>query len=431
MSSVSDRTADGSEDCLTLNIWAPDLGDARLPVMVWIQGGTYLENHSSNPHYDGAMLAQAGVVVVSLNYRVGADGFALITGVPNNRGILDQIAALRWVQENIAAFGGDPANVTVFGQSAGAACIAALLAMPMADGLFHRAISQSMPGTYFSERLAASISAAITAQLGVEATIGDLAAVSPRALVEATDAVLRTMADRVDTWGPMALTPTPFSPVVDGDVLPCSPWTALGDGAARDIDVLIGHAKDEYRLYTSQPGSAPTASRMTAAFHHLAPDADGDSLYRTAYPHTTRGQRYELLNSDWLFRMPSLHLADATHAGGGPVWFYELDWSFNSEEGASHCLDFLLVFGTLGPDEVGIHPSVHLNAATEIARVAHHMRTDWVAFATTGIPGWAPYDRRTRITRIYNTEPTGRPYPEESSRRIWSAHRFQTLDLAS
>jgi para-nitrobenzyl esterase len=136
MSTVSDGAPGGSEDCLTLNIWSPDLGAAGLPVMVWIQGGTYLENDSSNPHYDGATLARAGVVVVSMNYRVGADGFARITGAPNNRGILDQIAALRWVQANIAAFGGDPANVTVFGQSAGAACIAALLAMPMAAGLF-------------------------------------------------------------------------------------------------------------------------------------------------------------------------------------------------------------------------------------------------------------------------------------------------------
>jgi para-nitrobenzyl esterase len=105
---------------------------------------------------------------------------------------------------------------------------------------------------------------------------------------------------------------------------------------------------------------------MTAALHHLAPNADGDRLYRTAYPLATRGQHYEVLNSDWLFRMPSLHLADAAHAGGGPVWFYELDWSFNSEEGASHCLDFLLIFGTLSPDEVRIHPSAHRDAANEI-----------------------------------------------------------------
>ncbi|MEV6426365.1 carboxylesterase family protein [Nocardia sp. NPDC051463] len=429
MSSVSGNVNDGSDDCLTLNVWSPGLGAARLPVMVWIQGGTYLENNSADPHCDGATLARSGVVVVSMNYRVGADGFAHITGAPNNRGILDQISALRWVQDSIAAFGGDPANVTVFGQSAGAACIAALLVMPRAAGLFRRAISQSMPGTYFTQQLAAAISTTIAVQLGVQATIADLAGLPPRALTDATNAVIGKMPEFVEVWGPMALTPTPFSPVVDGDVLPCAPWPAVADGAAREVDLLIGHTRDEFRLYTSRPGSGQTPARMAAAFDHLAPDADGDGLYRTAYPAATRGRRFELLNTDWLFRMPSLHLADAAHTGGGPVWLYELAWSFNSEQGASHCLDFLLIFGTLSPDEVRAHRSAHPNAANEITHVAEHMRTEWVSFATHGRPGWAPYEPQTRTTRVYNAEPTTQPYPEEPSRHIWSAHQFDTLDL--
>ncbi|MGW4767183.1 carboxylesterase/lipase family protein [Nocardia sp. NPDC004278] len=429
MSSVSGSVGDGSEDCLTLNVWSPDLGAAGRPVMVWIQGGTYLENHSENPHYDGATIAGSGVVVVSMNYRVGVDGFARIAGAPDNRGILDQIAALRWVQDNIAGFGGDPDNVTVFGESAGGACIAALLVMPMAAGLFRRAISQSMPGTYFSERLATAISTTIAAQLGARATIDDLARLPPRALTDATDAVIQKMPEFVESWGPMALTPTPFSPVIDGDILPRAPWRALADGAARDIDLLIGHTRDEYRLYTSRPGGEPNDARLTAAFDHLAPSTDGSELYRTAYPDATPGQRFEVLNSDWLFRMPSLHLADAAHAGGGPVWLYELAWSFNSEQGASHALDFLLIFGTLSPEEVRAHRCAHPNAANEITHVAHHMRADWVGFATTGKPGWAPYDPHTRTTRVYNTEPITQPYPEEGSRRIWSTHQFDTLDL--
>ncbi|WP_083869291.1 carboxylesterase family protein [Nocardia niigatensis] len=166
MSSLTGSTGDGSEDCLTLNVLTPDPGAARLPVMVWIQGGTYLENHTRNPHYGAALLAGTGVVVVSMNYRIGADGFARIDGAPDNRGILDQITALRWVQDNIVAFGGDPAKVTVFGQSAGGACIAALLVMPAATGLFRRAISQSMPGTYFSPQLATAIAETIAERLG-------------------------------------------------------------------------------------------------------------------------------------------------------------------------------------------------------------------------------------------------------------------------
>ncbi|WP_433653942.1 carboxylesterase/lipase family protein [Nocardia sp. CA-128927] len=423
---MSGGTGDGSEDCLSLNVWSPDLGAARLPVLVWIQGGTYLENNSANPHCDGALIARSGAVVVSMNYRVGVDGFARITGVPDNRGILDQIAALHWVQNNIAAFGGDPANVTVFGESAGGACIAALLVMPLAAGLFRRAICQSMPGTYFSERLATEISATIAIELGTEATVGDLARFPPRALTDATDAVIRKIPDFVDSWGPMALTPTPFSPIVDGEILPRAPWRALADGAARDIDLLIGHTRDEYRLYTSRPGGNPTDARITAAFTHLTTSSE---LYRIAYPDATPAQRFEVLNSDWLFRMPSLHLADAAHAGGGPVWLYELAWSFNSEEGASHALDVLLLFGTLSPDEVRAHPSAHPNAATEITHVGQDMRTDWVSFATTGEPGWAPYDPVTRSTRVYTAAPTTQPYPEERSRRIWSTHRFDTLDL--
>ncbi|MFD5176518.1 carboxylesterase/lipase family protein [Nocardia sp. NPDC058379] len=429
MSSVSGRTEDGSEDCLTLNVWSPDLGTAELPVMVWIQGGTYLENNTANPHYDGALLAAAGVVVVSMNYRVGVDGFAHLAGAPDNRGLLDQIAALAWVQDNIAAFGGDPAAVTVFGQSAGAASIAALLVMPRAAGLFRRAISQSMPGTYFTPQLAAAISTTIAARLGVRATRSDLLRLPPRALTDATTAVIATMPDFVDIWGPMALTPTPFSPVVDGDVLPCAPWSGVADGAAREVDLLIGHTRDEFRLYSSRPGSEPTPAAMTTAFDHLAPGTDGNRCYRAAYPDATPSRRFEVLHTDWLFRMPSLHLADAAHTGGGPVWLYELAWSFNADQGASHCLDFLLLFGTLTPEEIRAHRSAHPNAANEFPHVAQHMRGDWVRFATTGEPGWAPYDPQSRTTRVYDSEPVTQSYPEELSRRIWADHRFDTLDL--
>ncbi|MGF6882987.1 carboxylesterase type B [Nocardia sp. GAS34] len=136
-----------------------------------------------------------------------------------------------------------------------------------------------------------------------------------------------------------------------------------------------------------------------------------------------------MLTSDWLFRMPSLHLADAVYAGGGRAWVYELAWSFNSRQGASHCLDFLLVFGTLSPTEAAAHPYAHPCAADELTRVGDQMRTDWTTFAADGDPGWAPYNPRTRITRVYDTTTTERPYPHQPSRRIWAMHRFDTLDL--
>lgn len=422
-------TGDGSTDWLTLNIWSPDLGAAGLPVMVWVHGGKYLQGAASNPHHDGATLAGTGVVMVSMNYRVDAEGFAHIAGAPDNRGILDQLAALRWVQDNVAAFGGDPGNVTVFGQSAGAGCIAALLAMPMAAGLFRRAIAQSVPGTYFSERLASAISAAIAAELGVRATAHELARIPPRPLVDATEAIIAKMPQFVDSWGPMALTPTPFSPVVGGADLPHAPWRALAGGAARDVELLVGHTRDEYSLFNAWRGKEVTDQQVTAAVERLAPASDGIGDYPAAYPEATPGQLYELVNSDWLFRMPSLQLADAQHAGGGAAWLYELCWSFDPQQGASHSLDVLLVFGALSDDDVRGHRYARPNAAREVDRVSHEMRIDWANFASTGNPGWAPYDPGTRSTRVYSAEPFTQPYPEERSRRIWSTHRFDTLDL--
>ncbi|MFI9504149.1 carboxylesterase/lipase family protein [Nocardia sp. NPDC052566] len=416
-----------SDNWLTLNVWSPDLGAAGLPVLVWIHGGAYLDGTSANPHHDGTTLARAGVVLVSMNYRTGFEGWAHIAGAPDNRGVLDQAAALRWVQDTIAAFGGDPGNVTVFGQSAGAGSVAALLSTPLAAGLFHRAIAQSVPGTYFATGLAAAISTTIAAELGARATVDELARIPPHALIGATSEIIRRMPGFVDSWGPMALTPTPFSPVVDGDALPHAPWQALAGGAARDIDVLVGHTRDEFRLFNPLFGREVTEEQLSAALDRLAPPSG--SGYRAVYTEATAGELYELVHADWLFRMPSLHLADAKHRGGGRVWNYELCWGYRQDQGASHSLDLLLVFGTLTADEVRDHPLAFPNAASEVDRVAHYMRSDWLNFATTGDPGWAPYDPNNRTTRIYGTEPVTAPYPEDRSRLIWHSHRFDTLDL--
>lgn len=428
MSSVSGTVADGSGDCLTLNVWSPALGAAGLPVMVWIHGGRYLQGSSANPHHDGAMLAARGVVVVSMNYRVGAEGFAYIHGAPDNRGILDQVAALRWVQDNIAAFGGEPNTVTIFGQSAGAGSVAALLTMPMATGLFRRAIAQSVPGTFLSLDLASAVAEVIAEELGARPATPELARFSPRALIDATETVIQQMPELVEAWGPMALTPTPFSPIVDGEIIAEAPWRALVTGAARDIELLVGHTRDEYSLFNPYRRAEVPEEQVSARLDQLAPAIRRDA-YRTEYPDANASQRYELLNSDWLFRMPTLHLADAQHSGGGHAWMYELCWSFNRDEGASHSLDLLLVFGTLSVDDVRNHASVLPNAAEELQRVSDRMRSDWVPFATSGDPGWPRYHPDTRTTRVYDSKSHTGPYPEERSRRIWCAHDFGALDL--
>src|SRR5580693_7207221 len=233
------------DDWLTVNVFTPDPGAAGLPVMVWIYGGAYRSGSSSLPGYDGTRFAQKNVVLVTFNHRVGVEGYAQLPGVPANRGLLDQVAALRWVRENIAAFGGDPDRVTVFGESAGAGAIAALLVMPAAAGLFRRAIAQSVPGTFFSPALAAEVTAAIAQEAGLPATTEAFAAADPARLAAASDAV--QPGDHLERWGPMARTGVPFSPVVDGEILPAAPWREVAAGAARHVDLITGHTCDEYR----------------------------------------------------------------------------------------------------------------------------------------------------------------------------------------
>lgn len=385
--------------------------------MVFIHGGRYLEGSASNPHLDGTTLANAGVVVVSVNYRTGVDGFAHIDGAPDNRGILDQIAALQWVQHHIADYGGDPDNVTVFGQSAGAGSVAAMLAIPSTDGLFRRAIAQSVPGTYFTPVLAKTITSAIAAQLGVQPTLDEMARIPVRTWHAAALAFIDRMPDFVESWGPVALTPTPFSPVVDGDLLPNAPWRALAGGAARKVDLIVGHTRDEYRLFATRFGGAQIDDRMMHS-------------YRAAYPDASATELHELVNADWLFRMPSLHLAEAQHLGGGRAWMYELCWGYNRVEEASHSLDVLLIFGTLDEAEVRNHRAAHPGAAGEAVTVGHAMRADWVSFAATGDPGWPTYQVDSRRTRVYSAESTVQPYPEDVSRRIWSRYRFDVLGLS-
>lgn len=414
----------GGAEWLTLAVWTPDPGRTGLPVVVWISGGTYLNCDTADPHLDGTALAAAGAVVVSANYRTGAEGFARIDGAPDNRGLLDQSAALRWVRDEIAAFGGDPGNVTVLGQSAGAGSIAALLVMPTAAGLFRRAILQSVPGTYLTPRLAGDIAREIGRELGRSPTVEELAEVAPQALVAAARSVTERLPDCAGRWGAVAHTPTPFSPVVDGEILPAAPWPALAAGAARGVDLLVGHTRDEFRLLAARLGPVDDTG-VDALLRGLTP-TPGAQRYRAAYPSAGAEELRETAMADWLWRMPTLHLAEAAHAGGGGVWLYELCRGFGPQ-GASHGLDTLLVFGTtgitgevsaLGPDVVA--------RTEELSRL---IRAEHLAFAATGDPGWGRFHPRERATRVYAAESTVGWYPEERSRRLWRDQRFGVLDL--
>jgi para-nitrobenzyl esterase len=396
-----------ANDWLTVNVWTADPG-ARLPVMVWIQGGAYGIGMSGLPQYDGARLARDGVVVVTFNYRVGVEGFGQIDGRPANRGLLDQVAALEWVRDNIHAFGGDAARVTIFGESAGGGSVAALMAMPRAAGLFHRAIAQSVPGVFFTPALASDI----TAALG----LADPSAVEPAELSKVADALTARLGEFTGRWGRPAHRGIPFAPVVDGDVLPATPWAALAAGAGRGVDLVVGHTRDEHRLFMMIEGilGGVTPEQAASAVEIFAPGPYGD---------VGPEELYEQVHSDWLFRMPSLHLAEAQVAGGGRAYLYELTWE--GVLGACHGLDVPLVFGNLTSGQ----PAMLIGGKPAAEELSARMRAAWTGFAASGDPGWPEYDAVQRLTQIFDRQPVVTGYPEETSRLVWQDHRFDALPL--
>ena len=369
------RAGDGL-DCLSLNVWSPDLGAAGLPVMVWIHGGLWKHGSSRMPQYDGETLARSGVVLVTVNYRLGFEGFGHIPSVADNRGLRDQIAALEWVQANIAAFGGDPSNVTVFGQSAGAASIALLMAAT--TGLFHRAIAQSIPAGHRTQAEAAAITATIAEAAGVEPTWDGLAALNPEALLD--------------------VPPRAFGPVVDGELVTGPPWAAIAAG--RGVDLICGYTHEEYR---GQGPPAPPSVDLAVVAESVGVSIEA---YREAYPGE---DLFTTMLSDALVRIPTLRVAEAH---GDRTWLYDLAWA-----GAGHGIDIPLIFGT--PDSRFAARVLGTPPPADFEPLAEQVRAAWIAFATSGDPGWPCYDANRR-TRIWGTPPRDVDDPLAASRRIWS-----------
>ncbi|MET0864011.1 MAG: carboxylesterase family protein [Nakamurella sp.] len=411
---------------LTLNVWTPDPGSAGLAVMVWIYGGGYRFGSSAEPGYDGAALARTGVVVVTANHRVGMEGYGDLAGAPPNRALLDQIATLRWVQQEIGVFGGNPARVTVFGESAGAGAIAALMVMPLAKGLFGQAIAHSVPGTYFSHDMARDISTELLQPLGLQPTVAALGAVPPERLLAAMAEFDRRMPP-INRWGT-------FSPVVDGELLPTDPWTGLAAGTGHDIRLLVGHNRDEWRLFLVLDGmvGAVTNEMAQEAMELFGPGQDAARRLRRAYPAATAEELYVIARSDRMFRIPSLHLAAAHTAGGGRTHLCELTWPAPGAGGlfgACHGLDVPLVFGVLDQGLAVQLLDTPPDAAA--AEISTQMQAAWTAFARTGEPGWVSYDERHRATRVFDSTAQGgvRAYPEEASRQLWLDTAIGVLDV--
>lgn len=426
----------GDEDVLTVNVWTPAAPGDSLPVLVWIHGGAYTFGSSAQPDFDGTALARAGLVVVTFNYRVGFEGFGSIPAgegspYPENRGLLDQIAALRWVRENIAAFGGDPGNVTVAGQSSGAASIACLMVTDRAQGLFRRAIAHSVASPCYSVELAADTTRKVAAAADIPHTAEALASASPEALVAASDRVVDGYRQDPDS-GARHYDPVIYGPVVDGDVLPTDPLTGITAGAARGVDLLVCHTTREFWLM-----DAVGSCKKVTTDEQLARFAEDFGLpddlvpgYRELMPHAPVQDVYLTIYGDMLFGEYSSRLADIHAQAGGRAFMSRFARQRTGRRGevhAWHSADIPFAFGNITAASVefliGGPPS------TSDHRLSQNMVAAWAAFATNGDPGWQPLDMSTTPPRIWATEDDSTPAQSfiEGRRELWRTHNYPLL----
>ena len=427
------------DDCLNLNIWTPDPGAAGLPVMVWSPGGSF--HFSSGGSYDGSRFARDGVVCVTINWRTGADGFLYLGDGDDgaNLGLLDQIAALTWVRDNIAAFGGDPDRVTVFGESAGAMSIGVLLAMPRAEGLFRRAILQSGAAHHvIAASDARRIGARFAEILGVPATRDALAEVPIERFLEAQAQVDGEVLASPDPgrWGAEVVASTmPFHPVVDGDVVPDGPIARIAAGAAADVDVLVGTNSDDWRMFpvlggfidqiTDEILTGPVqryGSWSIAAFG--LPPETALSAYGAAHPGGSPGDVLADVLTDWWVRVPAVRLADAHATAPAGTFMYEFTWSspaFGGRLGSCHALEIPFVFDTL---DLGRGQMLGGALGDDPPQgLADDMHSAWVRFARDGDPGWPRYDLERRCVRRFGVEPSVVDDPYTRERALWAGVR--------
>ena len=413
------------EDCLTLNVWAPEAGFGH-PVMVWIPGGVY-EFHATGacPWYDGSAFARDGVVCATIGYRPGPDGFLYFGEGTPNLAMLDQIAALQWVRDNIESFGGDPANVTVFGESAGALSIGTLLAMPRAKGLFRRAILQS-GGSHIAMTVedAKRVGEDFAKRLGVAPNREAVAQVPIDRLLQAQVEMRSEMFIHPDPkrWGAEAvMSMLPWQPVIDGEVLPAAPIECIANGASGEVDVLVGTNSDENRLFMLGMFDkiSEESLRMTVVGYGLPVDR---ALldYWEEHPHGNPGDLMAAVQGDWLWWIPAVRLAEAHSEFPGRTYMYEFAWNspqFDCKAGACHALEIPFVFDNLGKEAEGLWGS---NPPQELA---DRMHAAWIAFARTGDPGWPSYDRRRRATMRFDLDSRVVDDPRPATRKLWEGVR--------
>jgi len=426
---ATDRHEPAGEDCLVLNVWTTGLGDnGKRPVMVWLHGGAYSNASGSQIGFDGTNLARKhDVVVVTLNHRLNVFGFTYLAELggekyadSGNVGMRDIILALQWVRDNIVSFGGDPGNVTIFGQSGGGGKVGTLLAMPAAKGLFHRAISESAAGLSGVPREEATKSAEVfLAKLGLKpADVDQLQTLPTEQLVSAFIAARNSLR---------------LEPVLDGRSLPAKPYTS-GPQLSAKVPLLTGSVETEVTFFPNQQldpiGDSDLHARVKQIVH--ASDADVDSLigvYRKVRPGVSNIDLYLILASE-SFQAETMAQAEfKADARQAPVYMYFFNWRSPVREGklkAFHTVEIPFVF-----DNVDLTPSM-VGTGAELHPMADKISGAWVAFAKTGnpnhkgLPNWPAFNTSQRATMILNTEckVVNDPYGEE--RRALASFRQKT-----
>jgi para-nitrobenzyl esterase len=418
------------EDCLHLNVYAPAGGAPRKPVLVWIHGGGFVIGSGSQSVYDGSRLARRGdVVVVTVNYRLGALGFLqladLCPGLPGavaNPGMRDQVAALEWVRRHVEAFGGDPGNVTIFGESAGGMSVATLLGMPAARGLFQKAIPQSGAAHHFHTRESATRAA--TAFLEA---LGIAPAEAPRALREMPARKLvegqnQTVLKLGNTLGLL-----PFQPVVDADSLPRPALQPLREGERAGVALLTGTTRDEWKLFTvmDPTASALDEDKLLDRLGRDVPEVDAVELVATY--RAARGARgastaplelFSAVQTDRTFRIPAVRLAEAQAQREPRTFMYRVDWEspmLGGFLGACHAVELPFVFGTF--DLPG--GDAFAGKGPEVEALSARMMDAWLGFARSGDPGFPAYEPERRATMVFGREGGLEHDPQADERRVW------------
>lgn len=406
LSPILGRSPRSGGEYLTVTVTTPDTAGGGLPVLVFVHGGGLISGTGQAGLYDAAAFARDGVVVVTLNYRLGAPGWLHLPDAPANRGLLDVLAALRWVAQNIHAFGGDPGRVTVAGQSAGAMIVACLLAAPASAGLFRRAISQSGSGLCAHPcDQAALVATALCAGLGLPPTAAALAGLADHRLTEAVASMPPIDYAAHGILDP-ALGNSPLKPVIDGELLAAQPAAVVGETRRSPAtELLIGSNTHEANLYLIPRGAdrPVTENELTAiAARRSHEPRQLIDRYRGRHPGASPTELACRIITD-RFTEGSEALA-AAHAAvpGARTFAYEFAWpspAFGGALGACHCIELPFVFAAAGlPALYGEHGLLGPGEDEAIAALAARTHASWVSFITRGDPGWSPRTPDTGTT---------------------------------